>query len=156
MARLRRRRLTAGQKVTIVLAAATFLAFAAWLYAGSYLRQREAALFRAQEAAVGGLPCPQLTAAEFAARRLTASKATNYEGVIFARQYGHMDCRALRYGGGWGTETYPVCQFTSPNVLRITTPKGEWFYAPGPGQPATVGAPHGQARCVMASNFTLS
>ena len=156
MVGVRRRRLTVGQKVAIVLAGLGFLAFAAWLYGGSYLRQREAALFRAQEAAVGGPPCPQLTAAEFAARKLKAPKATQYEGVIFARQFGHMDCSTLRYGGGWGTKTYPVCQFTSPYALRIVTPKGEWFYAPGPGQPATVGAPHGQARCVMASNFNLS
>lgn len=151
----RTRRLTRGQVVTIAAAALMFLGFAGWLYGGSYLRQRDFAMSRAAEATVLGPPCPELTAAEFAARKLKAPKATNYENVIFARQFGHMDCRSLRYGGGWGTDTYPVCQFTSPAALHVRTARGEWFYAPGPGQPATVATPHGHARCVMDSNFRL-
>ena len=149
------RRLTNGQKLTLVLAAGIFLAFAGWLYGGSYLRQRDAALFRAREAAVEAPPCPEVTRAQFEARRLKRFKATLYEDVVFGRQFGHMDCSALRYGGGWGTSTYPVCQFTGPGLLSVKTAKGEWFYAPGPGQPATIGAPRGQARCVMGSNFTI-
>ena len=152
----RRRRLTAGQKLTIAVAGVIFLGFAAWLYGGDYLRQRELALGRAGEAKVEGPPCPQFTAAQFAARKLTIRRVTNYEGVIFGRQFGHMDCRALRYGAGWGTETYPVCQFTSPGAVTVKTEKGEWFFAPGPGQPATVAVPRGEARCVLDSNFTLS
>lgn len=155
MTRTRRRRLTTGQKVTLGVSALIFLGFAAWLYGGDYLRQRELALGRAGEAKVEGPPCPQLTAAEFAARKLKVTKATNYENIIFARQFGHMDCRTLRYGAGWGTAIYPVCQFTSPNALSVKTPKSEWFYAPGPGQPATIAVPHGEARCVMGSNFRL-
>ena len=151
----RRRRLTAGQKVTIGAGALIFLGFAGWLYGGDYLRQRELAFGRAAEAKVEGPPCPQLTAAQFAARRLKVRKLTNYEGVIFGRQFGHMDCRTLRYGAGWGTAIYPVCQFTSPSALSVKTEKGEWFFAPGPGQPATIAVPRGEARCVMDSNFTL-
>lgn len=132
-----------------------FLAFVGWLLGGDYLRQRDLALGRAGEAKVEGPPCPQLTAAEFAQRGLKAPKATNYENIIFARQFGHMDCSALRYGAGWGTETYPVCQFTSPSALRVKTDKGEWFFAPGPGKPATVAVPRGEPTCVMDSNFTL-
>ena len=156
MIRPRRRRLTAGQKVTIGLAALLFLGFAAWLYGGSYLRQREAALTRAAEAAVDAPPCPQVTRAAFEAQRLRKFRATLYEDVVFGRQFGHMDCRTLRYGGGWGTATYPVCQFTGPGLVSVKTAKGEWLFAPGPGQPATAGAPHGQARCVMGSNFTIA
>lgn len=151
----RRRRLTTGQKITICVAALVFLGFAGWLYGGDYLRQRQLAFGRAAEAEVSGPPCPQLTEAEFVARRLKAPKATNYENVVFARQFGHMDCRALRYGAGWGTDTYPVCQFTSPNAVTVVTDKGKWFFAPGAGQPATVAVPRGEARCVMDSNFTL-
>lgn len=151
----RRRRLTGGQKLAMAAGALIFLAFAGWLYGGDYLRQRDLALGRAGEAKVEGAPCPQLTAAEFTARRLRAPKLTSYEGIVFGRQFGHMDCSALRYGAGWGTETYPVCGFTSPNALSVRTGKGEWFFAPGPGQPATVAVPHGQPRCVMDSNFTL-
>ncbi|WP_296598404.1 hypothetical protein [Phenylobacterium sp.] len=155
MDRVRRRRLTTGQKVTIAVAAVVAVALPGWFLVQSYLGKREAALFLASEARVSGAPCPSLTKAQFQARGLKAPKATYYEGVIFGRQFGHMECRSLRYGGGWGTKVYPVCQFTSPKSLKVTTPKGEWYFAPGPGQPATVGAPHGEAQCVMASNFTI-
>jgi hypothetical protein len=151
-----RRRLTGGQLVTLGLAALLFLAVAGWLYGGSALRRRTEALARAQEAAIEGPPCPQLTAAQFAARGMKAPKGVLYEDVVFYRQFGHMSCHALRYGAGWGNRVYPVCQFTSPNALRVTTAKGDWYFAPGFGQPATVGAPHGLARCVRAANFTMN
>lgn len=155
MVGVRRRRLTTGQKVTLGVAAAIAVGLPGWFLAQSYLGKRDAALFLASEATVDGPPCPSLTKAQFEARGLTAKKATFYEGVTFARQFGHMECRSLRYGAGWGTEVYPVCQFTSPKSLKITTSKGEWYFDPGPGQPATVGTPHGEARCVMASNFNM-
>jgi hypothetical protein len=153
--RVRKRRLTNGQKITLGVAAAIAVGLPGWFLAQSYLGKRDAALFLAREATVDGPPCPGLTKAQFEAKGLKAPKATFYEGVTFARQFGHMDCRSLRYGAGWGTDVYPVCQFTSPKTLKITTPKGEWYFEPGPGQPATVGAPRGEARCVMASNFTI-
>jgi hypothetical protein len=151
----RRRRLTTGQKLSIGAAALVFLGFAAWLYGGDYMRQRDLAFSRAAEAKVDGPPCPTVTVQAFAAKRLKAPKRTNYEGVIFGRQFGHMDCRTLRYGAGWGTAVYPACQFTSPNVLTVTTDKGTWRFHPGAGQPATIATPHGEARCVMGSNFRL-
>jgi hypothetical protein len=155
MVGVRRRRLTTGQKVTLGVAAAVAVGLPGWFLAQSYLGKRDAALFLASEATVDGPPCPSLTKAQFESHGLKAKKATFYEGVTFARQFGHMECRSLRYGSGWGTEVYPVCQFTSPKSLKITTSKGEWYFDPGPGQPATVGTPHGEARCVMASNFNM-
>lgn len=151
----RRRRLTNGQKVVLSVAALIAIALPAWLFGGSYLRQREQALNLAQEAAIVGAPCPSLTRAQFEAQGFAAPKATFYEGVVFARQFGHMECRALRYGGGWSSQVYPVCQFTSPKALKIVTPQGEWYFAPGVGQPASVATPHGKATCIMASNFTI-
>lgn len=155
MAGVRRRRLTVGQKMVFAVSAAVALAIPSWMFGGSYLRQREAALSRASEARIVGPPCPALTRAQFEAQGLKAPKATLYADVVFARQFGHMDCRLLRYGAAWATEAYPVCQFTSPSALKITTPKGEWYFATGVGQPVTISAPHGQARCVLASNFTM-
>lgn len=155
MASVRRGRMTTGQKITIAVAAVIGLGSSAWLVGGSYLRQRDAALNLAREADIKGPPCPELTPSDFEARGLKAPKATNYEDVIFARQFGHMDCRGVRYGGGWSSRVYPVCQFTSPNVLKVTTEQGEWYYFPGPGQPATVVTPHGKAQCVMDANFTM-
>jgi len=151
----RRRRLTSGQKVTFAIAAAVAVALPAWLLGGSYLRQRDSALSLAREAKIDGPPCPELTAAQVVAQGLKTPKSTNYEDVIFSRQFGHMECRGVRYGGGWSSKVYPVCQFTSPNVLKVVTHKGEWYFKPGPGQAATVATPHGTARCVMAANFTM-
>jgi len=155
MSRVRRRRLTRGQKVVLGIAAVIAVALPGWLLTQSYLGKREAALFLASEAQVDGAPCPSLTKAQFDAQKLKAPKATNYENVVFARQFGHMECRSLRYGAGWGTKVYPVCQFTSPKTLVITAGERVWYFEPGPGQPATVGLPKGEAHCVMASNFTM-
>lgn len=155
MVRVRRRRLTRGQKIVLAIAAVIAVALPGWFLANSYLGKREAALGLAREAKVEGPPCPSLTKAQFDAQGLKAPKATFYEGVAFARQFGHMECYALRYGAGWGTEVYPVCQFTSPKTLVITSGQRVWYFEPGPGQPATVGLPKGEAQCVMASNFTI-
>jgi hypothetical protein len=150
-----RSRTQRSRQILIAVGVIATLGFSTWLFGGAHLRQRDAALARARDAAVDGPPCAPLTAAEFQARGLKVRRATLYEGVVFSRQFGHMDCSALRYGGGWGTRTYPVCQFTGPNALHIRTPKGEWYFETGMGQPATVAAPDGQARCVLASNFTM-
>jgi hypothetical protein len=155
MARVRRRRLTPGQKIVIATAVVVSVALPSWMFGGSYLHEREAALSRASEARIDGPPCPSLTRAQFEAQGLKAPKATLYADVVFARQFGHMDCRLLRYGAAWATEVYPVCQFTSPKGLKVTTPKGEWYFATGAGRPATVATPFGRARCVLAGNFTM-
>lgn len=155
MTKVRRRRLTTGQKVTFAVAGLIAVALPAWLVGGSYLRQRDAALSLAREADIKGAPCPELTRAQFEARGLKTPKSTTYEGVIFSRQFGHVECRGVRYGGGWSSRVYPVCQFTSPNVLHVKTRKGEWYFFPGMGQAATVGTPNDEAQCVMAANFTM-
>lgn len=151
----KRRRLTAGQKVVIGLALLTTAALPVWTFGGSYLKRRDAALNLASEWRIDGPPCKALTKAEFEAQGLRTRKATLYEDVTFHRQFGHMSCSALRYGSGWGQAVYPVCQFTSPRAVRVTTAKGDWYFALAPGQPATVAAPHGLARCVQAANFTI-
>ncbi|MDZ4370231.1 MAG: hypothetical protein U1C74_02260 [Phenylobacterium sp.] len=143
------------RRVFLPVGVVTTVLLSALIFGGSFLREREAALARARDAAIHGPPCPPLTRAEFEARTLKAPKATLYEDVVFTRQFGHMSCDALRYGTGWGTDTYPVCQFTSANVLGVRTAKGEWFYAPGPGVPATISTPHGQATCVLGARFTM-
>jgi hypothetical protein len=152
----RRTRLTPGQKLAIAVAILAGLGFTAWYYGAAYLQERRQALARAGEVAgIAGVPCPTTTPAEAAARRMKLRYGSEFEGVTFYRQFGHMDCTALRYGHGWGTATYPFCQFTSPNVVRVSTGKGDWWFAPGVGQAATVAAPHGRATCVLAAHFTL-
>ena len=135
--------------------AAVMLAFSAWLLGGAYLKHRDDALALAQRFTIDGPSCPSLSRNEFLARGLKAPKGLIYEDAVFYRRFGHMECGAIRYGRGWSPAVYPVCQFTSPGALRVTTPKGDWYFEAPPGQPATLSTPHGRARCVMASNFTL-
>ena len=149
------RRRSVAEKLVIGLAAAIAIGLPLGLTAKKYLSDRDVALTRAREWAIEGPPCERLTRAEFEARGLKAPKGTIYEDAQFFRQFGHMSCSGLRYGAGWGMSVYPVCQFTSPKALKVVTKKGEWYFATGPGQPATVATPHGEARCVLAANFTM-
>lgn len=152
----RRMRLTSGQKIVLTIAASLAVALPAYVVGGAYLKDRDAALVLAREWSITGPPCPSLTRAQFEARALRAPKRTDYAGVTVARQFGHVTCSPLRYGDGWGLRHYVVCQFTSPNVLKVSTDKGDWYFEPGMGRPATISTRHEQARCVLASNFKLN
>lgn len=151
----RRRRRTLGEKLAITAGILVIVGVPAWLIAQNFLIHRAANIKTAKEWTVSGPPCPEISAVEFERRRLRAPHGTRYGDTIFFRQFGHLTCNAVNDHGGKGFGVYAVCQFTSPNVLRVKTPKGEWFFVPGPGQPATVMTPHDLARCVVASNFTL-
>ena len=151
----RRRRLTFGQKLLFAAFAAAAIALPVYVYGGAYLRDRTEALSYAREWEIDGPPCRQVTAAEFAAEGRKLRAGAVYQDVAFVRQFGHMSCASLRYGGGWSTAVYPVCQFTSPYGLKVATEEGEWYFATERGQAATVATPHGRARCVLAANFTL-
>jgi len=151
-----RRRRTRGEIVAIAAGGLLALAFPAWLLGGSFLKHRAESVALAREWSIDGHPCPRVTAEQFKARRLKAPQGVEYENATFFRQFGHMTCSPIRDDGGTGLGVYSVCQFTSPNVLRVKTRKGEWFFVPGPGQPATIATPHDEARCVMSSNFKLS
>jgi hypothetical protein len=121
----------------------------------TYLRRRAEAIETAKVWEIAGPPCPRLTPAAFVASGHNPRKLFEFDGVTIARLSGHVDCQAVTYEAGRGFGTYPVCQMTSPTALRVTTKKGEFHFVPGSGSPATVSAPRGEARCVLASNFTL-
>lgn len=150
-----RPRRSPAQTAVVAAAAMTGLGFTGWLVGGAYLKHRQEALGLRSSWTLRGAPCPALTRAEFETRRLTAPKSFRYGAAVFHRRFGHAQCTELRRGGGWSTTTDPACQFTSPGALRVTTAKGDWYFAPGPGRPATIYTPDGVARCVLASNFTL-
>ncbi|MCR5881038.1 hypothetical protein [Phenylobacterium sp. J367] len=98
---------------------------------------------------------PQPDAGEARARGLKAPKAFEFEGVVMARRFGHVNCAGVRTRGGTGLSLYPVCQFTGPGTLRVVTEAGETWFDTGLGQPATVSTEGGKARCVLDSRFRL-
>ena len=137
------------------MAAGVVLAFAAYLFLGGFLKHRGEAMTRAEAARVSGPPCPTLDEAQFQRAGYRGLKGVDYMGAVFMRQYGHVECSSVP-DDFLALRAHPVCQFTSPNVLAVTTKRGTSYYAPGVGHPATVVARGDEVQCVMASNFTMS
>lgn len=123
------------------------------VFGAAFLQHQRQRVADAQEWKIEGPPCPTLTAQAFAAAQMKAPKGLTFDGVRFARRFGHVDCNEIAYDDGKGLGGFPVCQFTGPGTLQVTTPKGDFFFNPGVGQPATVAVPHDAPTCVMASNF---
>ena len=103
-----------------------------------------------------GPPCPAITQAVYRARGYVAhERATDYDGVTFARQFGHMICKDVDTSGGFGLLTHPACQFTSPTAIRVTSGARAAYFEPGAGRLATVSLEKGRAACAMSGQFTL-
>ncbi len=95
-----------------------------------------------------GPPCPVLTKAEFDALEVKPKKTFIFNEVTFDRRFGHVECNVVSDGGGTGFA--PLCQFTSPAVLKVTTKRGEFYFKTGVGKPVTVSTPGGIPKCVVA------
>lgn len=101
-----------------------------------------------------GEPCPAPTG--WAADPAYApNKAFIFNDIRFSRRTGHADCNAVAAPAGHGADYFPLCQFTGPSILAVTTPKGVFKFAPEVGKPATVWVLDGVARCVVAANATF-
>jgi hypothetical protein len=120
-----------------------------------YMRDRAGHIAVAKAWDIQGPPCPALSEAEFAARRWTAPKTFDYDGVTLGRAAGDASCSDVKTGGGTGFGTDKVCQFTSPAALTVAIKGARYFFLPGVGQPATIAIHHDVPKCVMASKFTL-
>ena len=116
---------------------------------------QQASVAEAKAWTIDGPPCPTLTAEAFQSQNLKPKRSFDYREVKLARAYGHVECRQIKNDAGQGLGSHTVCQFTSPAVLQVTTSKGEFFFLPGVGQPATVAIEGGVARCVMAGDYRV-
>ena len=117
-----------------------------------FIVQRGQAIAEAQDWAITGPPCPTTTAAAYAANLQHAPISSDFNGVTFGREFGHVSCSAIVNDGGRGFGTFAECQFTSPDQLKVTTPKGD-FYFYVRGKPATVAIHDGVPSCVLAAKF---
>ena len=111
----------------------------------------------AEQGWVNGAPaCPPIPRSAYSARGYAArERATPYDGVTFARQFGHMMCADVDTRGWWGLVSHPACQFTSANAIRVKAGGTEAFFEPGPGRLATVSVERGRVFCELAGKFTL-
>jgi hypothetical protein len=135
----------------VPIVAILVLAVAAAVFAGWWLpRSREVA--KAQAWTFTGPPCPTATAQAFAASVVQPRESFEFADVTFARGYGHASCEQITNDGGKGFGTHPVCQFTAPAVLHVTTKRGDFYFITQTG-PATVAVRDGVASCVRAAHF---
>jgi hypothetical protein len=135
--------------------AAIVLAVTAGLLGNDYMKVVNMRVRDAREWRIDGPPCPTITPADFIGNHRKAPRSFEYEGVRFFRRYGHVECAPVYERGGRSDRFHPVCQFTSPGDLMVRTGQGDFYFQPGPGQPATVSAGRGEPTCVMAAKITL-
>ncbi|HVI34057.1 hypothetical protein [Phenylobacterium sp.] len=102
---------------------------------------------------ISGPACPQVAALDPAVVGRKPAKVFSYQKVRFARQSGHVSCVTLDAGGPFQRRTYPVCQFSGPAGVGVTTAEGTVFYQPGAAQRVTVSVRDGRPACVMAGWF---
>ncbi|HLK23193.1 MAG TPA: hypothetical protein VKT30_00900 [Caulobacteraceae bacterium] len=119
----------------------------------TYLIQRQHAIEEAAAWAISGPPCRTLSLAEYQALPQRPFESFVYEGVGFGRLYGHVSCNAVVNNGGRGFGTFPECQFTSADIIRITSARGTIYFSTG-SHPATVAVHQNRPSCVMAGTFT--
>jgi hypothetical protein len=122
------------------------LAFAA----DNLMQQKEAKVAEVRYWTVTGPPCPALARAAFVAQVAKPTAAFDFQGVRFARGYGAASCSGPDKDR---ITAVPVCQFTNPTVLQVTTRKGEFYFMPGFPNRATVSVTDGVPLCVLGSNF---
>jgi hypothetical protein len=116
------------------------------------LYQRQQGVAEAREWAITGPPCPTESASAYTANLEHAPMSFAFEGVAFAREFGHVSCNAIVNDGGKGSGTFPECQFTSADQVKVTTKRGDtYFYVRG--KPATVAIHNDTPSCVLAAKF---
>jgi hypothetical protein len=101
--------------------------------------------------ALVGPPCPAVTAEAFAARGVKTPKVFEFNNDQYARRFGHADCNLVAVKGV--RDPVPVCQFTGPSLITVTTEKGVFHFDPGTGSPATTRVVDGTPSCVKVANF---
>ncbi|THD80608.1 MAG: hypothetical protein E7812_07720 [Phenylobacterium sp.] len=147
--------LSGRRRIVIGVMALAAVATTAAIFGPSLVVDRRKAIATAKTWTLSGPPCQALTTAAYGKQWFKATKGFEWDGVIFGRGAGHAECQDVTYGGGRGLGVYPVCQFTTPQVISVKTDKGLFYFTPGLGKGATVAAPHGLPTCVVASNFNL-
>jgi hypothetical protein len=137
-----------------VIGAVVVIGVAGLLVTFELVRDRNANIATARAWDIKGPPCRQVSAADWAARRLKAPRVFDYDGTTLGRWSGDASCSDVKDKGGAGFRTDKVCQFTNPTVLTVTSPAGTVYYETGVGQPATLSVHRDLPRCVLASRFT--
>ena len=103
---------------------------------------------------VAGPHCPTLTASAVQSLELANQNPFAFGGVRGTMVSGAVTCTVLDLAGGRAVRPYTVCQFSSPFVISLKTPRGAVYFEPGVGKPATVSFRDGHLGCVVGAKTT--
>lgn len=117
----------------------------------THLHHRSQQVARAEAWEVEAPPCPTTTAAAMKEELGRRGKPMEFYGVKFLRKYGYADCGTVADSRHFGFGVHAVCAFSAPAVLQVRTETGDYYFAPGVAQPATVSIIDGKANCVMGA-----
>jgi hypothetical protein len=145
---------TIGRLAPFVIAAviASFASLV-WLYVKDRSDKVAEAAAETNVAAIVGPPCPAITPQIFKAHQLETRSTFDFNGLSLSRRFGNVSCGVAATHDALGIGAYPVCQFSSPDVLAIKTAKGTYLFEPGVGKKATVMLRGGAVSCVMAAPY---
>lgn len=120
----------------------------------------------AKQWTVPGPPCPAMSQSALIAAGLQASPEgdlrgfpdmnNDYDSVRFGRRFGYVSCAEIHDNGGLSLDSHPVCEFTRPVVVTITSAKGVFYFNTGSTAPATVSVQDGVPSCVLANRFKVN
>lgn len=103
-------------------------------------------------AAITGPPCPSITMDEITRYGLQTRYSSDFNGLTLGRRFGEVSCAEVAAKGGMGVKSYPVCQFSAPDVVTVKSGQSTLYFRPGVGRKASILAePGAPARCVMAA-----
>ncbi len=144
----RRRRRKIGWPALVIGA----LVLVAAIFAVDWFWRRPADVRTAQQWAITGPPCPQVTAQAFQAQPVRIHQRFENNGIGFGRGYGHVSCDDIVNDGGRGVGTFTECQFSSPGAIEVTTTAGVTYFLTQAHR-ATVSVKKDGVSCVLAGNF---
>ena len=120
----------------------------------------------AKEWTVPGPPCPAMSQAALVAAGLKAAPEgdlrgfpdmnSDFDNLRIGRRFGYVSCAEVHDNGGLSFDSHPVCEFTRPVVVTITSAKGVFYFHTGPTAPATVTIQDGVPSCVLANRFRVN
>ena len=139
-----------GIGLSVIVAGAIVLIVA--FVVGDWLWHRPAGMRKAQEWAITGPPCPQVSAQAFQAQPVRIHERFENDDITFGRGYGHVSCDDIVNDGGRGFGTFTECQFTSPGAIEVTTSAGVTYFLTRVS-PATITVKKGAVGCVLAAKF---
>ncbi len=103
---------------------------------------------------VDGPACQPLAPERFAGVS-TPPTVTTYDGTTYQRHGGAITCtHRVEKIGGLEVRS-PVCKFSSPDYLSVTSNGQQTYYDLTMGRAASVGVVNGQVRCAVTGKFEM-